>query len=62
MTIIEGVPYYRFRVRWTTYSGKRRQRTIISPGLPWVSSEVRRMLDDICDVDEARNVYVRKLD
>lgn len=58
--MIEGVPYYRYRVRWTTVDGKRRQRTILSPGYPWLRSEVRHMLD-AQDVDTKRNVRVRAI-
>lgn len=45
-TLIEGVPYYPFKISYRTVEGKRRQRTIRSPGYPWVREEVTRMLDD----------------
>lgn len=56
--IIEGVYYSRFRVKWRTTNGQRRQRTILSPGFPWVRSEVCHMLD-FEDVDVRRPVVVQ---
>lgn len=42
---IEGVPYYRFRVRYKLKDGRRRQITRRSPGFPWVREEIARELD-----------------
>ena len=42
--IVEGVPYYRFRVRYTLTDGKRRSMVRWSPGLPWVREEIAREL------------------
>lgn len=44
VTFIEGVPYFRFRVRYTLACGKRRRMTRLSPGFPWVREEVAREL------------------
>lgn len=41
---IEGVPYYRFRVRYALANGKRRTMTRLSPGFPWIREEVAREL------------------
>jgi len=42
--IIEGVPYYRFAVRFTLADGRRRRRYYWSPGFPWVYDEVGQSL------------------
>lgn len=44
--MIEGVPYQRFRVRYTLASGSRRRMMRWSPGFPWVRDEVGRELVD----------------
>jgi len=41
---IEGVPYYRFRVRYRLADGRHRVMTRLSPGYPWVREEVCREL------------------
>lgn len=41
---IEGVPYYRYVVRFTLADGRRRRWVRWSPGPPWVYSEVGREL------------------
>lgn len=47
--IIEGVPWFRFRVtyRLKGRAGNRRSFTVRSPGFPWVREEVGRMLEDL---------------
>ena len=54
--IVEGVPYHTYRATWRE-KGKRRQRTILSPGHPWLDSEVRRMLEAL-DVPSGTTVRV----
>jgi hypothetical protein len=44
MTTIEGVPYHRFRVRYTLADGRRRTMVRLSPGFPWVREEIAREL------------------
>lgn len=44
--IIEGVPYYRHRVRFQLADGRRRTWVRWSPGAHWVYQEVARELDD----------------
>jgi len=44
--LIEGVPYHRHVVRYTTADGKRRRMVRWSPGRPWVYDEVGRELLD----------------
>lgn len=46
MKRIEGVPYYRFVIRYTLATGQRRRMVRWSPGSPWVASEVVRELVD----------------
>lgn len=45
MKFIEGVPYHRHVVRYTTIDGKRRRMVHWSPGHPWVRTEVLHTLD-----------------
>lgn len=47
LRIIEGVPYYRYTVRFRL-QGKRRSQTLVhwSPGDPWIRSEIARGLAD----------------
>jgi hypothetical protein len=54
----EGVTYYPYVVSYGDCQGKRRQKTLWSPGCPWLGSEVRRFLEAV-DADEKINVYVR---
>ena len=49
---IEGVTYYRFRVRYTLTCGKRRTMIRWSPGLTWIGEQVRREFS-------ARNIDVK---
>lgn len=42
--LVEHVPYYRFRVRYTLADGKRRTMVRWSPGFPWVREEIAREL------------------
>ena len=51
---IEGVPYYRFRVRYTLANGKRRSMTRLSPGLPWIREEIARELDETYGLDNIK--------
>lgn len=46
MIILEGVPYYRYRITWrmTGANGNRRQMTRLSPGFPWI----REAMKDVC--------------
>ena len=44
--MIEGVPYFRFLVRYRLADGARRRMFRRSPGFPWVRSEVARELAD----------------
>ncbi len=44
VTHIEGVPYYRFRVRYRLADGRRRTMLRLSPGFPWVIDEITREL------------------
>jgi len=46
MKTIEGVPYYRFLVRYTLADGRRLRMVRWSPGFPWVRDEVGRELLD----------------
>ena len=49
MKRIEGVPYYRYVVRFVLLTEKgsvRRKRVFYSPGEPWVRTEVSRALVD----------------
>lgn len=48
---IEGVPYYRFRVRYKLATGKRRTMVRWSPGFPWVREEIARELCDRFGLD-----------
>ena len=41
---VEGVPWYRHVVRYTTAAGKRVKFVFWSPGDPWVRMEVSRTL------------------
>lgn len=41
---VEGVPYYRFVVRYTLRTGQRRRMVRWSPGFPWVREEIAREL------------------
>ena len=41
---VEGVPWYRHVVRYTTTDGEREEFVIWSPGEPWVRMEVSRTL------------------
>lgn len=43
---VEGVPYYRHRVRFTLADGRRRSWVRWSPGYPWIREEVARELHD----------------
>lgn len=58
MKLIEGVPYYRFRVSITLTSGRRRRLFRHSPGFPWVRSEVTRELSDTYEPQEVRRVTI----
>lgn len=49
--LVEGVPYYRFRITFKTVDGKRHRLRIWSPGYPWVRTEVGRMLDERYGID-----------
>jgi hypothetical protein len=42
--LIEGIPYYRFRVRFRLADGRRRSWIRWSPGWPWVREEFEREL------------------
>ena len=42
--IIEGVSYYRFRIRYTLTTGERRRMVRWSPGFPWIREEIGREL------------------
>lgn len=54
MRIVEGVPWYRFSVRFRTVDGRRVRWMRWSPGAPWVYSEIEREL-------EARGFYPETL-
>lgn len=41
---VEGVAYYRHRVRFTLADGRRRSWVRWSPGYPWIREEVGREL------------------
>jgi hypothetical protein len=45
--MVEGVPWYRYRVTFRTSDGKRHRLTHWSPGWPWVASEVGAALHDM---------------
>jgi hypothetical protein len=49
--LVEGVPYYPFRVTWKTACGRRRRCVFWSPGEPWLHIEVARALDDEYGLD-----------
>ena len=53
----EGVTYYPYVVSYGDSQGKRRRKTLWSPGYPWLGSEVLRFLNDV-DANEKVNVYV----
>lgn len=42
--ILEGVPYFRYVVRFRLADGRRRRLVRWSPGSPWVYEEVGREL------------------
>lgn len=47
--MVEGVPWWRFRVtyRLKGRKGNRRSFVVRSPGFPWVREEVGHMLEDL---------------
>lgn len=51
---IEGVPYRRYRVRYTLADGRRRRMLRWSPGFPWVRDEIGRELVDRFGLDGLR--------
>ncbi len=51
---IEGVPYHKFRVRYTLADGRRRCIVRWSPGLPWVREEIARELADSVGLDNIK--------
>jgi hypothetical protein len=52
----EGVTYYRYTIKFEV-QGKTRRVTHWSPGLPWLSEEVTRMLTAL-DVPDGASVVV----
>lgn len=44
MKLIEGVPYFRYRIQFKLADGRRRSWVRWSPGPPWVYEEVGREL------------------
>ncbi len=48
---VEGVPYYRHRVRFTLADGRRRCWVRWSPGAHWVYEEVARELAGTFGID-----------
>lgn len=48
---VEGVPYYRHRVRFQLADGRRRVWVRWSPGYPWIREEVGRELADRFGLD-----------
>ena len=56
---IEGVPYFRYLVRYVTTHGRRRTKVLYSPGRPWIGEAVRRWIacEDI-DVKRGSNVRI----
>lgn len=42
MKVVEGVPYYRFAVRFRTKEGQRIRWLRWSPGPPWLFEEIDR--------------------
>jgi hypothetical protein len=51
---VEGVPYYRFKVRLRLKNGNRRSFTQYSPGYPWVRTEVARRVDAEFGIENVR--------
>ena len=55
----EGVPYFRYLVRYVTTSGKRRRKVLYAPGRPWIRDTVDRWIHyDGVDVRAGSNVRV----
>jgi hypothetical protein len=52
--MIEGVPYYKFRIRYTLATGQHRRMVRWSPGFPYVRDEVLRELLDRFGIDGIR--------
>jgi hypothetical protein len=44
--LVEGVPWYRFVIRFRLLSGERRRMVRWSPGEPWIREEIARELSD----------------
>lgn len=61
--LVENVPYYRFRARYTLATGQRRSMVRWSPGFPWVRDEIGRELMDRFGLDgiKAGSVTIRQV-
>lgn len=58
--MVEGVPYHRYLVRYTTSAGKRRQKVLYAPGRAFLRDTIDRWvyLDDV-DIKPGSNVIVK---
>lgn len=58
--IVEGIPYSRYVVRYTTTAGKRRRKVIWCPGRPWLSETIDRWVSyEGIAIKPGSNMYVR---
>ncbi len=59
MRLCEGVPYFRFIIRYVLANGRKRRMVRWSPGLPWIRGEVARELVDRFGIDGIKPGSVR---